>query len=158
MGIHTGMSAPGTPLRCCPKFRLSLGNPYLLEDLLIRFPRLRVWAMHAGGQHFNEMVTMMKMYPNLHVDISPYTWLDAGNAELLDRFLRLAKEQGVLDRVMFGSDQMRWPEAIEVAVNRVKSIDYLSDLEKKGILYDNAARFLQLSKEEIARHHEIVNR
>jgi hypothetical protein len=153
IGIHTGMSAPGTPLRCCPKFRLSLGNPYLLEDILIKFPKLRIWAMHAGGQYFNEMVTMMKMYPTLHVDVSPYTWLDAGNAELLDRFLKLAKEQSVLDRVMFGSDQMRWPEAIEMAVLRIKSLDYLDGKQKAGILYDNAARFLRLSNDEIARHH-----
>ena len=153
VGIHTGMSAPETPLRGSPKFRLSLGNPYLLEDLLVRFPRLRIWAMHAGGQYFNEMVTMMKMYPQLYVDVSPFTWLDAGNAELLDRFLRLAKEQGMLDRVMFGSDQMRWPEAIEMAAQRVKSIDYLDEQEKAGILYDNAARFLRLSKGEIANHY-----
>lgn len=153
VGIHTGTAAPGTPLRCCPNFRLSLGNPYLLEDLLVRFPRLRIWAMHAGGQYFNEMVTMMTMYPQLYVDVSPYTWLDAGNAELLDRFLKLAKEQGALDRVMFGSDQMRWPEAIETAVNRVKSIEYLNEHEKAGILYDNAARFLRLSEEEIDKHY-----
>jgi hypothetical protein len=154
VGIHTGMSAPKTPLRCCPKFRLSLGNPYLLEDILVRFPRLRIWAMHAGGQYYNEMVTMMTMYPQLYVDVSPYTWLDRGYAELLDRFLKLTKEQGVLDRVMFGSDQMRWPEAIGMAVHRIKSIDYLDEQEKAGILYDNAARFLRLSDEQIAAHHK----
>ncbi len=33
VGIHTGMSAPETPYHCCPNFRLSLGNPYLLEDV-----------------------------------------------------------------------------------------------------------------------------
>ncbi len=93
------------------------------------------------------------MYPQLYVDISPYTWLEAGNDALLDRFLKLAKEQGALDRVMFGSDQMRWPEAIEMAIQRVKSIDYLSDREKADILYDNAARFLRLSSEQIAAHH-----
>jgi len=153
VGIHTGTAAPGTPLGCCPNFRLSLGNPYLLEDILVRFPRMRVWAMHAGGQYFNEMVTMMTMYPQLYVDISPYTWLDSGNAELLDRFLRLAKEQRALNRVMFGSDQMRWPEAIELAVNRVKSIDYLDEQQKAGILYDNAARFLRFSNEEIENHY-----
>jgi predicted TIM-barrel fold metal-dependent hydrolase len=153
VAIHTGMSAPGTPLRCCPEFRLSLGNPYLLEDVLVSFPRLRIWAMHAGGQFFNEMVTMMTMYPRLYVDISPYTWLDAGNAELLDRFLRLAKEQEVLDRVLFGSDQMRWPETIGTAIQRVKGLDYLTDQEKAAILYDNAARFLRLSEDQIARHH-----
>lgn len=153
VGIHTGMSAPGTPYNCCPHFRLSLGNPYLLEDLLVKYPKLRVWAMHAGGQYFNEMVTMMTMYPQLYVDISPYTWLEAGYAELLDRFLRLAKEQKVHNRVMFGSDQMRWPEAIEIAIKRVKSLDYLSDEEKADILYNNAARFLKLSEKETAEHY-----
>jgi hypothetical protein len=153
IGIHTGTGAPNNPYFCCPKFRLSLGNPYLLEDVLIKFPKLRIWAMHAGGQYFNEMVTMMTMYPQLYVDISPYTWLNAGNAELLDRFLIRAKEQRALDRVMFGSDQMRWPEAIESAINRVKSIKYLNGQEKADILYNNAARFLQLSESEIRKHH-----
>jgi len=153
VGIHTGTAAPGTPYNCCPDFRLGLGNPYLLEDVLVRYPQLRIWAMHAGGQYFNEMVTMMTMYPQLYVDISPYTWLEAGNDALLDRFLRLAKEQNALDRVMFGSDQMRWPEAIGMAVRRVRSLDYLSDREKAGILYDNAARFLRLNNEQIAAHH-----
>jgi predicted TIM-barrel fold metal-dependent hydrolase len=82
----------------------------------------------------------------------PYTWLEQGNDRLLERFLLLAREQGVLDRVMFGSDQMRWPEAIETAVHRVKSLDYLTAEEKAGILYDNAARFLRLSKDQIAGH------
>ncbi len=153
VGIHTGMSAPNTPYNCCPRFRLSLGNPYLLEGLLVAFPKLRVWAMHAGGQYFNEMVTMMTMYPQLYVDISPYTWLESGNAEILDRFLIRAKEQRVLDRVMFGSDQMRWPEAIEIAINRVKSLEYLNDQQKANILYNNAARFLRLSETEMAKHY-----
>jgi len=154
VGIHTGMGAPGTPYNCCPNFRLSLGNPYLLEDMLVKFPKLRVWAMHAGGQFHNEMVTMMKMYTQLYVDISPYTWLDAGNSELLERFLKMAKEQGMLDRVMFGSDQMLWPETIEVAIIRVKSLDYLTNKEKADILYNNAARFLGLDDELIFKHHK----
>jgi hypothetical protein len=153
IGIHTGMSAPGTPYDCCPNFRLSLGNPYLLEDVLVKYPKLRVWAMHAGGQYYNEMVTMMKMYSQLYVDISPYTWLDSGNSELLDRFLKLAKEQEVLDRVMFGSDQMKWPETIEMAINRVKLIDYLNENEKADILYNNAARFLRFSQKTIEKHY-----
>jgi Tat protein secretion system quality control protein TatD with DNase activity len=153
VGIHTGTAAPRTPYNCCPNFRLSLGNPYLLEDMLVKFPKLRVWAMHAGGQFHNEMVTMMTMYPQLYVDISPYTWLESGNSEILDRFLKRAKEQSVLDRVMFGSDQMLWPEAIEVAINRVKSLDYLTSKEKADILYNNAAQFLQLDIKEIERHY-----
>ena len=153
VGIHTGMAAPETPYHCCPDFRLSLGNPYLLEDVLVRYPRLRIWAMHAGGHYFNEMVTMMRMYPQLYVDISPYTWLEGGNDALLDRFLKLAKEQDARDRVRVGAYHRRWLETIIMSRQRVKSIDYLSDREKEGILYDNAARFLQLSREQIAAHH-----
>jgi predicted TIM-barrel fold metal-dependent hydrolase len=153
VGIHTGTSAPSTPYNCCPEFRLSLGNPYLLEEILVKFPRLRIWAMHAGGQYFNEMVTMMTMYSQLYVDISPYTWLENGNAEILDRFLLRAKEQNVLERVMFGSDQMWWPEAIEAAVKRLKSLKYLSNQNKADILYNNAARFLKLSEKEISKHY-----
>jgi Tat protein secretion system quality control protein TatD with DNase activity len=153
VGIHTGMSVPGTPYTS-PKFRLSLGNPYLLEDLLVNFPKLRVWAMHAGNQYCEEMVTVMHMYPQVYVDISPLSWLEIPTVQgNLDKFLRSAKEKGLLKRVMFGSDQMKWPEAIEMAINKIQSLEYLTDQEKADILYNNAARFLRLSKEEIAKHH-----
>jgi len=154
VGIHTGMAATGTPYTCCPKFRLSLGNPYLLEDLLVSFPKLRVWAMHAGNQYCEEMVTVMHMYPQVYVDISPLSWLEIPTVQgNLDKFLKSAKEKGLLKRVMFGSDQMKWPEAIEMAINKIQSLEYLTDQEKADILYNNAARFLRLSKEEVAKHY-----
>jgi predicted TIM-barrel fold metal-dependent hydrolase len=154
VGIHTGMSAPRTPYTCCPEFRLTLGNPYLLEDLLVKFPKLRLWAMHAGNQYFNEMTTMMNMYPQLYVDISPNSWIDNGSvAGNLERFLKRAKEQRVLNRVMYGTDQFTYPEAIEIGINKIKSLDYLTAGEKADILYNNAARFLRLSEHEIAKHY-----
>jgi predicted TIM-barrel fold metal-dependent hydrolase len=54
---------------------------------------------------------------------------------------------------MFGSDQMRWPEAIALAIDRVNGLDLLTVGEKQDIFYDNAARFLGLNAAEIARHH-----
>jgi predicted TIM-barrel fold metal-dependent hydrolase len=36
VGLHTGLAPAGTPYRCCPKFRNTLGNPALLEEVLIR--------------------------------------------------------------------------------------------------------------------------
>ncbi len=42
VGIHTGGGPPRTPYTCCPKFRLKLGDPLLLEDLLVKYPRLKV--------------------------------------------------------------------------------------------------------------------
>ncbi len=53
---------------------------------------------------------------------------------------------------MFGSDQMQWPETIDLAVDAIQSADFLNAVQKADIFYNNAAQFLRLSKEDIARH------
>jgi len=154
VGIHTGASFPGVHHMGYPKFRLSLGDPLLLEDLLVEYPRLKVYMMHAGGQYYNHAIDMMTMYPNLYTDISLLNWMPGWTQEVLELFLKEAQKRGLLDRVLFGSDQMFWPQAIGMAIGHVNSFDFLTLEEKKGIFYSNAARFLGLSDEEIARHHE----
>jgi predicted TIM-barrel fold metal-dependent hydrolase len=54
---------------------------------------------------------------------------------------------------MFGSDQMVWPEAIAMAIEGIESADFLTPEQKRAILYDNAARFLRLTPDQIAAHH-----
>jgi predicted TIM-barrel fold metal-dependent hydrolase len=54
---------------------------------------------------------------------------------------------------MFGSDQMVWPDALEFAIESVETAAFLSPEQRRDILYDNAARFLRLDDEQIARHH-----
>jgi uncharacterized protein len=154
VGIHTGQSFPGTPHGCCPEFRLRYGNPLLLEDMLVEFPSLKVYMMHAGGgEPFSEYaLMMMTMYPQLYADIGVLSWLPE-LAQVLESFLRRAKERGLLDRVMFGSDQMVWPEAIGMAVDRINGYDFLTVEEKADIFYNNASRFLGLDEEVITRHH-----
>jgi hypothetical protein len=51
------------------------------------------------------------------------------------------------------SDQMIWPGVIERAVAVIEEAPFLSQEQKRDIFYNNAARFLRLSEEEIARHH-----
>jgi uncharacterized protein len=152
VGIHTGGAPPGTPYACCPKFRLALGDPLLLEDLLVKYPKLKVYVMHAGGFFPQNALMLMTMYPQVYVDISTLTWTPIAG-DLLEPFLIEAKRRRLLDRVMFGSDQMRWPEAIALAIDRVNRLSFLTVEEKKDIFYDNAATFLSLTAEEIARHH-----
>jgi len=151
VGIHAGGSFPGITERN-KKFRLRLGDPFMVEDILVEFPKLRVYLMHAGA-HFYERTTMlMRQYPKLYVDIAVLNWVpDAQN--FFHPFLKLAKEYAVLDRVMYGSDQMIWPEAIEMAIRNLQSVDFLTPEEKKDIFYNNAARFLRLSEAEIKKHH-----
>jgi uncharacterized protein len=46
--------------------------------------------------------------------------------------------------LMFGSDQMRWPEKIDEAIEAIEEADYLTAEQKRDIFYNNAARFLRL--------------
>jgi len=152
VGIHTGGAPPGTPYACCPKFRLALGDPLLLEDMLVKHPKLKVYVMHAGGFFPQNALMLMTMYPHVYVDISTLTWTPIAG-DLLEPFLTEAKRRRLLDRVMFGSDQMRWPEAIALAIDRVNRLSFLTVEEKADLFYDNAAKFLGLTADEIARHH-----
>jgi predicted TIM-barrel fold metal-dependent hydrolase len=69
------------------------------------------------------------------------------------RFLNGIVEAGYADRVMFGSDQIIWPGLIDEAVRAIDEAPFLTAEQKRDIFYNNAARFLRLSSEEIARHH-----
>lgn len=152
VGIHTGGGPPRTPYTCCPKFRLTLGDPLLLEELLVKYPKLKVYVMHAGGFFPQNALMLMTMYPHIYVDIGALSWTPIAG-DLLEPFLKEAKRRRMLDRVMFGSDQMLWPEAISLAIDRVNRLDFLTVEEKQDVFYDNAAKYLGLTSEEIARHH-----
>ncbi|HEX3302848.1 MAG TPA: amidohydrolase family protein, partial [Thermomicrobiales bacterium] len=126
VGIHTGGGPPRTPYEsCCSRFRLRLNDPLLLEDLLVKYPKLRVYVMHAGGFFRENALMLMTMYPQIYVDIGALSWTPVAG-DMLEPFLREAKRRRLLDRVMFGSDQMRWPEAIALAIDRVNGLDFLT--------------------------------
>jgi hypothetical protein len=46
-----------------------------------------------------------------------------------------------------------WPGVIERAIAVIEEAPFLSEAQVRDILYNNAARFLRLSEQEIARHH-----
>ena len=152
VGIHTGGGPPGTPYTCCPKFRLRFGDPLLVEDLLVKYPKLKVYVMHAGGFFPQNALMLMTMYQHVYVDIGALSWTPVAG-DLLEPFLRDAKRRRLLNRVMFGSDQMLWPEAIALAIDRVNRLEFLTVEDKQDIFYDNAAKFLALPADEVARHH-----
>ena len=151
VGIHMGPSAAGIPSLAFPTYRARLSNPLALEEILLRHPKLRVYVMHAGWPMESEMIHMLYSYPQLYVDIAVLNW-HLPRAEF-HRYLERLVNAGFSDRILFGSDQMIWPGAIDVAIESVESAPFLSEAQKRDIFYNNAARFLGLSSEEIARHH-----
>jgi predicted TIM-barrel fold metal-dependent hydrolase len=147
--VHMGMSLPGIT-QSDPKFRVALGNPLLLEEMLNRHPRLRVWIAHMGYPFLQETYGILGVYPQVYADISA-SWL--GTREGFYANLREEIAQDCGKQIMFGSDQMTWPDGIGIAIEWIEKADFLSAEQKRDILYNNAARFLRLSPELIAKHH-----
>lgn len=143
VGLHTGLAPPGTAYGCCPDFRIGLGNPLALEPMLKRHPKLRVWLMHAGWPFLAETKALLYMYPQVHADVSVINWI-IPRQEFHD-YLQALMTAGLGDRLMFGSDQMVWPESITLAVEGVDSAPFLDAAQKRAIFHDNAARFLRLA-------------
>jgi len=63
------------------------------------------------------------------------------------QYLEALINAGLGKRLMFGSDQMRWPEMIGKGINVIEEADFLTNEQKRDILYNNAARFLQLDQQ-----------
>ena len=144
VGLHTGLGPARTPYTCCPKFRHSLGNPALLEEVLIRHPKLRVYLMHAGFPFMQETIAIMHMYPQVYADLGVLDW--SRPREEFHEYLRALIRSGFGKRLMFGSDQMAWPEAVGLAVEGVESASFLTAEQKRDIFYHNAVRFFRLDK------------
>ena len=152
MLIHVGPGPPGTPyLPGTGAYRARLHSPLVLEEVLVRHPKLRVVAMHAGWPMLDDMLAMLWAHPQLYVDVGVISFAIPRAA--FHSYLRAIVEAGFGNRILFGSDQMVWPEALEVAIGSIESADFLNRGQKRDILYNNAARFLRLSLEQIALHH-----
>jgi predicted TIM-barrel fold metal-dependent hydrolase len=128
-----------------PGFRSAMGSPLLLEDVLVRHPKLRLFVENAGYPYRDEMIAMMTQYPQLHGDVSTITWVLPRTAfyDYLEALIRA----GLGKRVMFGSDQMRWPEKIGEAIEAIEQAPFLTQEQKRDILYHNAVRFLRLEQD-----------
>jgi predicted TIM-barrel fold metal-dependent hydrolase len=149
VGLHTGLGPPNSPYQCCPKFRASLGNPLLLEEVLIRHPKLRLYVMHAGYPYLREMIALMYVYPQVYADVAVIDWI-LPREEFHD-YLKGLMRAGMGKRLMFGSDQMVWPEAIGMAVENIESARFLTLAQKRDIFFNNAVRFFKLEDKQPRR-------
>jgi predicted TIM-barrel fold metal-dependent hydrolase len=63
VGYHVGFAAPATAYYDYPKYRASLSNPLLLEDVLIRHPDMRLYVCHAAWPMLDEMIHLLYSHP-----------------------------------------------------------------------------------------------
>lgn len=147
--VHSGRGPPEGrgPRRhegCCPYFDPELGNPSLLRPVLQKYPSLRLVLQHVGFDFMDETIALMSDYPGVYVDMSVVN--SAGPLEVHDGALRQLIDAGMAPRVLFGSDD----QDIAVIRQRIDGAGYLTPEQRRGIYYDNAARFLRLAPETIA--------
>ena len=135
-----------------PTFRSAAGNPLLLEDVLVNHPKLRLYVENAGFPYKEEMIAMMYQYPQLYADVSTITWVIPRTA--FYDYLKALIRAGLGKRLMFGSDQMVWPEKIGEAVEAINQAPFLTKEQKRDILYNNAMRFLRLEDAEDVSIHQ----
>jgi predicted TIM-barrel fold metal-dependent hydrolase len=147
MGIHIGPGPPGAVYIGFSKMRARLNSPTVLEEVLIKHPKLRIYAMHAGWPMLDDMVAMLYTYPQLYVDLGVIDYVLPQKE--FDHYLQRLVDAGFSKRIMYGSDQMVWPEAISTSINHLKNASYLTETQKRDILFNNAVRFLRLSPAQI---------
>lgn len=131
VGLHLGIGPPGVayadspfPAFKSPDYRGAAGDPYLLEDVLVRHPRLRLYVMHAAWPEIERMVYLMCMHPRLYVDVSVLQYAIARPAYLAA--LRTFADAGLTKRVMFGSDG--GPRFLAQGIDAIETASFLTDL------------------------------
>ena len=114
--------------------------------MLEQYPQLRVWIQHVGSdgadatELWAETLAILKDYENVYVDLSiTNSLLPIEDYEFALNHLIGA---GFGDRILFGSDNV----PIEMIVERLNSIEGVSEAQKQAILHDNAARFLRIDQ------------
>jgi predicted TIM-barrel fold metal-dependent hydrolase len=144
VGIHMGTGGNGMTNISGSKYRAAMGNALLLEDLLHRHPKLRVWVQHAGYPLVDELIALMGCNAYVFVDLSGFIW--SYPLEEINATIKHLIQAGFEKRLMYGTDFMAWPKMIEASIGVIQNASYLAEEQKRDILYNNAARFLRIDE------------
>ena len=130
--VHTGTSI-------FPGARNRFGQPLLLEDVAIDFPRLTIVMAHGGRPLWmEEAVFLTRRFPNVYLETS-----SVPPAKLLEYFPALEK---IRDRVVYGSD---WPgpgvRDLGESLRAVRSLPLSSETLNK-ILVENPLKVFPASR------------
>jgi len=153
VGIHVGPGPPGVIYLGADGYRARMHSALTMEDVLVRHPKLRVYLMHAGFPLIDDLLALLYAHPQIYVDTGVIVYTQP--RRVFWTFLRRITDAGYGKRVMFGSDQMVWPEAIGRSVAVIQQDPWLTAAQKRDILYNNAARFLRLTPAQMAAHRQM---
>ena len=152
VGFHVFPGGPNYGLHLMPEMlggmRTYNANPLQLENALVQYPNLKLYIMHGGWPYVEDVKALMYAHPNVYVDIAVTNWILP--QQEFNNYVKSLIDAGFGNRIMYGTDQMVWPDVISVGIETVNNSDVLTIEQKEDIFFDNAAEFLELSDAEIA--------
>jgi hypothetical protein len=151
IAIHMGTGGSGRANLTMPKFKASLGDPLLLEDLLARHPKLRVQVMHAGYPMIDNMLALLQANSHVYVDIAGLIW--SYPLVEVNRYIQRLVEAGFEDRVLYGTDlgESGWEGLMPYSISIIQNAEYLTPQQKRDILFNNAVRFYRLDPSKFTK-------
>jgi hypothetical protein len=130
VGIHMGPAPPGIaydlptwPPVKSPAFRMAVGDPLLLEDVLLKHKHLRIYVMHAGWPKLESTIALLYAHPGVYVDVAALESDAVMSHPLYYQYLRSLVEAGFAKRIMFGSD---FPNEVASGIDAIRNADFLS--------------------------------
>ncbi|MFC2098568.1 amidohydrolase family protein [Bacteroidota bacterium] len=145
-----GIGGGGGPAVMAP---VKYARPLVLDDIVIDFPDLKMNIEHLAYPWTEELYAIMKHAPNVYTDVCELF----SRPTILAWYLMMAKEYGVIDRIIWGSDyDVYWYDDFDFSryfrkvesetswirndLNKILSGSgwpNLTNEEIKGILYNN---------------------
>lgn len=140
--IHMGPS-PGVEVK------MAYGRPFLLDDVGLDFPDLKLLVCHAGLPWVEECICLLQKYPNLYIDISGFNHMTTRQETFL--FLQRCKRWGVpLSKVCWGTDYPCF-EGLDTLVAKFQTLNEeaekldmppFTEEEMRGMWGENFTRFI----------------
>ena len=143
--FHTGSG----PARLSDRY----SNPYLVDEVAVHFPDLKIVLAHAGRFWYEDTLTMMRRHgPNIYVDISANTGKASGYGLLLALLVAIKEVIGNLKQVLFASDypwytpeyMLRLLRQAQEASQALPQVLHITDSDMEDMLDGNARRLLGL--------------
>lgn len=154
VGFHIFPGGPNYGFHLMPDMlggmRTYNANPLQLENVLVQYPNLKLYIMHGGWPYLEDVKALLYAHPNVYVDIAVTNWILP--QEEFNTYVKSLIDAGFGNRIMYGSDQMVWPDVISIGIETVNNAEFLTMEQKEDIFYDNAAEFLGLSETDIKKH------
>ena len=138
IAVHSGSGPAGIVYHGEPQHRERFGDPSAFEEVLVRHPRMKLIILHAGWPFLDDTVALLHSYPHVYVDLGAVDWAEPRPG--FDQYLQQLLIYGFGKRILFGSDQMVWPEGTAQAIARFRSSPYLTTEQRRDIFFDNAVR------------------